>query len=130
MSHLFFDPLLGFVPVGDEHEPWTALVDPTVERELERDRWHARAAQWRARALAEWVFEGEVEASLTGHATSGPLRGLLHLRVPFAGLAEHRAREARFLAIAQRDPVLGSTPFVYVFAAGAPRRPKPAEREA
>jgi hypothetical protein len=127
VSQLWFDPTFGFVPLEDDGEPWSSLVDPTLAREEERGRWEARAAQWRARALAEAVFGGEVEARLSGHTTRGPFRGLLHLRVPFPGggepgarLAEHRAREAAFLTAAARDPVLVQVPFLYVFAAGAP----------
>ena len=130
MSQLWFDPTFGFVPLEEDGEPWSSLVDPTLAREEERGRWEARAAQWRARALAEAIFGGEVEASLAGHTTRGPFRGLLHLRVPFprvegpdAGLAEHRAREAAFLSAAARDPVLVQVPFLYVFAAAVTRAP-------
>jgi hypothetical protein len=119
LSQLFFDPTFGFVPLDDDGRPWTALVDPTLARELEQDRWEARAAQWRARALAEAVFGGEVEARLEGHTIRGPFRGLLHLSVPFGGLAEHRGREAAFLAAAARDPVLTRVPLLYVFGARA-----------
>jgi hypothetical protein len=114
MSQLFFDPVIGFVPMDGDHEPM-ATVDPTLARVHERDRWEARAAQWRARALAEAVFGGEVDARLSGHTTQGPFRGLLHLRVPFTGLAEHRAREAAFTDAAARDPVLARVWFLYVF---------------
>ena len=117
MSDFFFDPMAGFVPRGDNSEPWTSLVDPTSVDVHERDRWQARAAQWRARALAEAVFEGEVEARLAGQGVRGPFRGLLHLDVPFQGLAEHREREGRFLAAAGRDPLLTRIPFLFVFGA-------------
>jgi hypothetical protein len=117
MSQLFFDPIHGFVPLGDDHAPWTTLIDPILARVHERDRWETRAAQWRARHLAEAVFGGEVEARLGGRASGGPFRGLLHLHVPFAALPDHRAREALFLAAAARDPVLARVPFLYVFGA-------------
>lgn len=122
MSQLFFDPVEGFMPVGDGQEPWTVLVDPTITRVHERERWEARAAQWRARALAEAVFGGDVEATLSGLGRGG-FRGLLHLRVPFTDLNRHRAAEAAFLALAGRDQVLARIPFVYVFGAGTTLSP-------
>lgn len=117
MSEAFFHPARGFVPSGDDGEPWIHLVDPALDRVQGRRRWEARTAQWRARALAEAVFGGEVEARLAGHGGGHAFRGLLHLDVPFAGLERHREGEARFLAAAARDPVLSGVPFVYVFGA-------------
>ena len=132
MSQLFFDPVGGSVPVGDDHEPWSGWLDPTVAQDHERERWEARAAQWRARALAEAVFGGprgsEVEANLTGHGSGGPFRGLLHLRVPFDGLASHRQREAAFLMLAAQDPVLSRVPLLYVFGAREAVAPEGARR--
>lgn len=85
-----------------------------------RARWEVRAAQWRAREIAEHVFGAVDGSSLIGLRPTGPLRGLLELEVPFEGLAAHREREARFLAAAQADPVLATVPLVFVFApAGA-----------
>ncbi len=79
-----------------------------------RARWEVRAAQWRARELAEVVFGRVGESSLLGAPPGGPLRGLLRLGVPFADLGDHREREARFLAAAAADPVLARVPLVYV----------------
>lgn len=80
----------------------------------QRARWEVRAAQWRARELAEAVFGSVAESVLVGAKTGGPLRGLLRLGVPFVDLNQHREREARFLAAAAADPVLALVPLVYV----------------
>ena len=114
----FFDPMRSTIPAGDTETPWTIFVDPTLARVQDRERWEARAAQWRAREIAEAVFGGEVRARLVG-PTPGGFRGLLHLDVPFEGLAEHREREARFVAAATIDPVLARVPLVFVFGAAA-----------
>jgi hypothetical protein len=114
----FFDPMRGGAPGADDQKPWTIFVDPTLAAVQRRERWEARAAQWRARELAEAVFGGEVRARLVG-PTPGGFRGLLHLDVPFDGLAEHREREARFVAAATVDPVLARVPLVFVFGAAA-----------
>jgi hypothetical protein len=79
-----------------------------------RARWEVRAAQWRARAIAEAVFGRVAESSLLGAKAGGALRGLLRLSVPFAGLHQHREREARFLAAVEADPVLARVRLVYV----------------
>jgi hypothetical protein len=120
VSDPLFDPVRGGVPGGDYEKPWTLFVDPLLERVDERERWEVRAAQWRARALAEVVFGGEVQARVTGRLR-GPFRGLLHLDVPFHGLAEHRARERVFLSAAASDPVIARVPFVFVFGAAGAR---------
>ena len=117
MNDFFFDPLVGIGPLGGDHEPWISLADPTSLEVHQQDRWQVRAAQWRACALAEVVFEGDVEACLAGQGVRGPFRGLLHLDVPFRGFAEHREREGRFLAAAGRDPLLARIPFLFVFGA-------------
>jgi hypothetical protein len=84
-----------------------------------RARWEVRAAQWRARELAERVF-GDVSAmGVTGIRADGPLRGLMRLDVPFEDLDDHRAREERFLAAVESDPLLASVRLVYVFGAEA-----------
>lgn len=93
------------------------------ERQIETARvgWTIRSAQWRARALAEEAFGGDVEVALqpgspaAAAAGSAPFRGLLHLRVPFDDLERHRYREGLFDAWAARDPVLARVPFLYVF---------------
>jgi hypothetical protein len=83
-----------------------------------RARWEVRAAQWRARELAEAVFGEVTDSSLVSLRPSGALRGLLHLEVPFQDLATHRERESRFMAAVERDPVLACVPLVYVMAPG------------
>ena len=79
-------------------------------------RWEVRAAQWRAREIAESVFGRVASASLLGLRASGSLRGLLHLEVPFSDLPLHQHRERQFLAAAETDPILSSVRLVYVFA--------------
>lgn len=84
----------------------------------QRARWEVRAAQWRARELAEDVFGDVTDMSLTGMRADGILRGLMRLDVPFDDLGEHEARQERFMAAAARDPLLASVRLVYVFGAG------------
>ena len=108
----------GFLPLGarggpPEPEHPSLQQRPLTEAE-QRGRWEVRAAQWRARAIAELVFGPVAESSLVGAKASGALRGLLRLRVPLAGLQQHREREARFLAAVEADPVLAHVPLVYV----------------
>ena len=79
-----------------------------------RARWEVRAAQWRARAIAEAVFGRVGDTTLVGTKASGGLRGLLRLEVPFSGLLQHREREARFMAAVESDPVLARIHLVYV----------------
>lgn len=81
-----------------------------------RARWEVRAAQWRARELAELVFGAVSESALFSLRPHGDLRGLLRLHVPFSDLAAHREREARFLAAVELDPVLTQVRLVYVIA--------------
>ena len=102
-------------PLPDPEAPvWT---DPMHEVEEARRRWEGRAAQWRARALAEALFQGEVRATLQGHRVRGAFHGMLHLEVPFEDLANHRGREAAFLACAARDDVLAQVPLIFIFSA-------------
>lgn len=100
-----------------DHEHPRLLQRPLSPAER-RARWEVRAAQWRARELAELVFGEVASSSLIGLRPHGPLRGLLELEVPFEGLETHREREARFMAAAQVDPVLARVPLVFVFAPG------------
>jgi hypothetical protein len=100
------------VPTDPEHPQ---LIERTLDREERRSRWAVRAAQWRARELAEAVFGGVGESSLLGMRMAGPARGVLVLSVPFSDLARHSEREGRFMAAAAADPVLGQVPLVYVF---------------
>ena len=80
-----------------------------------RARWEVRAAQWRAREIAEVVFGSVAESSMVSLRVEGALRGLLRLEVPFHDLPTHRAREDRFLAAVADDPVLTRINLVYVF---------------
>lgn len=106
-------------PVGPgaflEPEHPQLLQRPLSPAEM-RARWEVRAAQWRAREIAELVFGGVSASSLIGLRPHGPLRGLLELEIPFGGLESHREREARFMAAVAADPVLERVPLVYVFA--------------
>ena len=79
-----------------------------------RARWEVRAAQWRARELAELVFGGVSRMGLSGLRGAGAMRGLLRLDVPFEDLHVHRASEARFMAAVEMDPLLANVPLVYV----------------
>ncbi len=97
----------------DETGDLMELVLPGLRADL-LARWELRAAQWRAVALAEAVFGGPVGTRLLGQASAG-FRGLLELGVPFVSLEAHREAEARFLAEAARDELLGRTPLVVVF---------------
>jgi hypothetical protein len=83
----------------------------TAER---RARWEVRAAQWRAREIAETVFGDVGGGALIGLRSAGPLRGLLNLEVPFTDLPSHRDREARFMAAVAADPILARIRLVYV----------------
>jgi hypothetical protein len=80
-----------------------------------RTRWERRSGQWRALALARYVFGEAAAARLDGFPPRGGLRGLLHLEVPFRDLEDHRERETLFLSLAAADPVLVQVPLVYVF---------------
>jgi hypothetical protein len=79
-----------------------------------RGRWEVRAAQWRARAIAERVFGHVTDTSLLGMRPDGPLRGLVRMSVPFLGLPDHLAKQERFLAAVRDDPVLSRVRLVYV----------------
>ncbi|MEX2467104.1 MAG: hypothetical protein WD995_09340 [Gemmatimonadota bacterium] len=100
------------LPTDPDHPQ---LLERTLDREERRFRWAVRAAQWRARELAEIVFGGVGESTLRSARAEGPARGLLVLRVPFEDLQAHQAREQRFMAAAASDPVLAQIPLVYVF---------------
>lgn len=108
-----FLPPSGHGPSGEPDHP--KLLQRDLEVDELRARWAVRAAQWRARELAEAVFGDGVESSLVGMRPAGPARGLLLLDVPFRDVETHRAGEARFLAAADDDPVLSQVPLVYVF---------------
>jgi hypothetical protein len=84
-----------------------------------RARWEVRAAQWRARELAEVVFGQVTSMGLSGIRGSGQIRGMLRLGVPFVDLAAHRQHEARFLAAVAGDELLAEVGLVYVIGPDA-----------
>jgi hypothetical protein len=85
------------------------------ERAEATARWQLRAFQMAALPLAQEVFGPQATVYLLPWGGRPPLAGGLTLQVPFRDLNDHRAREALFLALAARDPVLSGTPCVYVF---------------
>lgn len=91
----------------------TELVQPG-SRARSLARWELRALQWRAAELAEAIFESKVSARLLGGGSLG-FRGLIELDVPFHDLEAHRRDEARFMAAAARDELLGPAALVVVF---------------
>ena len=80
----------------------------------QRKRWEVRAAQWRARELAQLVFGDVSDMGLSGIRVGGEMRGLLRLDVPFDDLCKHHDREARFMAAVLNDPLLSAVPLLYV----------------
>ena len=80
----------------------------------QRKRWEVRAAQWRARELAQLVFGDVSDMGLSGIRGGGEMRGLLRLDVPFDDLCKHHDREARFMAPVLNDPLLSAVPLLYV----------------
>jgi hypothetical protein len=101
---------------GQPNDPETSeSVDPFLARQVERKPWELRAAQWRARLLAEMAFGGEVEVSLVGRPGFPTFRGLLYVSVPFLDLLDHNQRQSLFLGWAGEDPVLRRVPLVFVF---------------
>lgn len=100
---------------GPGEAPPMEQVDPLVSRRVETRPWELRAAQWKARFLAEMAFEGEVDASLAGRPGYPYFRGLLYLSVPFRDLADHEIRQALLLRWAGEDPVLSRVPLIFVF---------------
>ena len=97
---------------GERDHP--KLQQRPLSRAEQKARWEVRAAQWRARELAESIFGSVSDMGLTGLRSQGALRGLLRLGVPFEDLDVHRAREARFLAAVETDPILADIRLVYV----------------
>ena len=109
----------GFVPRRPEASDLSEGTHATLgQRPLSpaerRARWEVRAAQWRAREIAEAIFGRVSSTSLLGMRAEGGLRGLLRMDVPFDDLGLHRAREARFLSAAGTDPILSRVGLVYV----------------
>ncbi|MEQ8331188.1 MAG: hypothetical protein RH859_12080 [Longimicrobiales bacterium] len=114
---------MSLIPEGprglDPDRDHPAFLDRRRSVDEVRRAWAVRAAQWQAVALAEEIFDGPVTFSTLGLRASGPMRGLIELRVPFDDLESHVEREARFLASAARDPVLSQVPLVYVLGPDA-----------
>lgn len=93
------------------HPSWS---DRSLTQEERRGRWGVQAAHFRARELAEDVFDGPVRTGLLGVRSTGPMRAILRIDVPFSGLDRHHELERRFLERAHLDPVLSRVPLVYV----------------
>lgn len=102
-------------PGADTDPDHPRLQERPRSQAEEKARWEVRAAQWRARELAEAVFGAVSDTALSAVRSAGPLRGLMQLHVPFHDLDVHRAREARFMAAVEADPLLSEVPLVYVF---------------
>ena len=75
-------------------------------RAEQRARWEVRAAQWRARELAEAVFGRVGRTAVMGMRPEGAVRGMMELAIPLGTLEAHREREVLFMALAARDPIL------------------------
>jgi hypothetical protein len=115
--------MTAFVPTGSfgpEPEPeHPQLRQRPLSPAEQRARWAVRAAQWRAREIAEHVFGSVSSMGLTGIRGQGPMRGLLRLDVPFADLEAHRRREGRFMDAVRADPLLALVPLVFVISPDA-----------
>ena len=107
-------PLLPDRPQSAVEVDHPRLQQLPPSRAEQRARWEVRAAQWRAREVAEEVFGDVVDMRLTGVRETGAIRGMLRLDVPFAHLDDHAEREARFLAVVAIDPVLVHVPLLYI----------------
>ena len=110
MSAIVPNPAGGLDPEPDH----PVLRQRPLDVEEQRTRWRIRAAQWRARQLAEAAFGPVARSDLVAMRPGGDFEGLLHLDVPFRSLEDHRRREALFLAAAGEDPILSSVPLLYV----------------
>ena len=91
----------------------TVLRQEPYSPSEQRNRWEVRAAQWRAREIAQLVL-AVFWIGLTGIRGRGEVRGLLRLDVPFDDLCKHHDRETRFMAAVLTDPVLSAVPLLYV----------------
>lgn len=111
------DGLIPLPPEGTGPQgPWITVEDPRRRLDVERQRWERRSAQWRAMELAQAVFgEEETLVELASYPSRNGFHGLLHVRVPFDDLESHRAREARFTELVDRDEILSRLPMVFVF---------------
>jgi len=84
------------------------------ERSEDHNRWHVRAGQFAALALARHVFGPDASVEVLPWPGRRAVAGGLMVRVPFQDLTDHRAKEALFLSLAALDPVLGTTAFLYL----------------
>lgn len=101
-------------PGSDSEREHPRLHQRPLSRAEQRALWEVRAAQWRARELAEAVFGAVGRTGVIGMRSDGPLRGLMRLDVPFDDLEVHRVREERFMAAVESDPLLANVHLVYV----------------
>jgi len=110
--------MTAFLPTNavwkEDNRPHPAQLERSLLQEERIQRWEVRAAQWRARELAEAAFGVGVHMSLVSLRHRGSLRGLLRLDVHFEDLESHLDREASFMAAVQRDPLLTRVPLLYV----------------
>lgn len=104
-------------------------IEVREERIGHRKRWSIRAAQWRTLELAREVFGEAAGVRLDGAPPRGAFQGMVHVRVPFDDLEDHRAREGRFTALAGADELLGRVPMVFIFEPDPDQSPPPAPRE-
>jgi hypothetical protein len=104
------DRINGPIPEPDH----AALRQREQSVEENRQRWEVRAAQWRAHELATEIFGAVYGSSMLGLRTSGDVRGLLHLEVPFASVDVHKEREAIFMSCVTSDPILSRIDLIYV----------------
>ena len=111
MDEIFFSPR----PPAPSEPEGMEQVDPLISRRVETRPWELRAAQWKARFLAEMAFEGRVDVSLVGRPGYPSFRGLLYLQVPFRDLPDHERRQALLLRWSGEDPILARVPLIFVF---------------
>ena len=108
-------PAGGLEPERDH----TTLRQRPLHIDERRARWLVRAAQWRARELAEMAFGSVSDTALIGLRTDGPMRGVLRMDVPFSTLEDHQRRESVFHASIQNDAVLAEVPLIYILGPDA-----------
>lgn len=104
----------GFAEQNESSRDNPVLRQEPYSPSEQRKRWEVRAAQWRARELAQLVFGDVSDMGLSGIRGGGEMRGLLRLDVPFDDLCKHHDREARFMAAVLNDPLLSAVPLLYV----------------
>jgi hypothetical protein len=102
---------------GEGKQIW---LEYREERRSKGFRWSLRAAQWRALEIARTIFGRGAGVRLGSYGPGGGFHGLVYLRVPFHGLDDHLAREARFTRLAGADELLARVPLVFIFEAAPP----------